>query len=237
MQATILVIDDDVTIGRFLQEMLNEHGYTTYGATSASTGLAALEKYQPDLVLLDLQLPDIDGESVCQEVKKKYPDTKIIMVTGKRSADDIARGLGVGADDYVTKPLQTTELLARIEARLRATPARSDVLRVGDLTMNVRTHEVQLAGEAIALSAQEFKLLHFLMTNPKRVLTRDAIITRIWGMTPEIETRVVDVYIGYLRKKIDRDAHQKYIRSIRGFGYMLAVPKDGEDDPQPSLPG
>jgi DNA-binding response OmpR family regulator len=145
-------------------------------------------------------------------------------LTAKGTPEDLARGLGLGADDYVAKPIVLPELLARIKARLRSEAEDNQTILLGDLQMNLRTHEVLKAKEKIDLSAQEFKLLHYLMSNPNRVLTRDVILSRIWGVTADVETRVVDVYIGYLRKKIDSDEGDKYIRSVRGFGYMLKVP-------------
>lgn len=225
MQANILLIEDDQDIVLFLKEILTEEGYQTYSAPTGTKGLEIVMKSSPDLVLLDLRLPDIDGETVCREIKKKNPDTKVIMLTAKDTPEDLARGLNLGADDYLAKPIVLPELLARIKARLRSQVEQNQSIETGDLKMNLRTHEVLRGETKIDLSAQEFKLLHFLMSNPNRVLTRDVILSRIWGVAADVETRVVDVYIGYLRKKIDADHDVQYIQSVRGFGYMLKLPK------------
>lgn len=231
MQANIVVIEDDQDISTFLKEVLTEQGYQIYTAFTGTKGLEAIDKFSPELVLLDLKLPDIDGESVCRQIKKNDPEMKVIMITAKDTPEDLARGLGLGADDYIAKPIDVTELLARIKARLRTQAEENQMIEFEDLSMNLRTHEVIRNKQKIDLSAQEFKLLYFLMSNPNRVLTRDVILSRIWGMTADVETRVVDVYIGYLRKKIDADATHKFIRSVRGFGYMLKLPKEAKELP------
>lgn len=230
MQANIVVIEDDQDISTFLKEILSEQGYQIFTAPTGTKGLEAVEKFSPELVLLDLKLPDIDGESVCRQLKKNDQDIKVIMLTAKDTSEDLARGLGLGADDYITKPIDVTELLARIKARLRTQAEENQMIQFEDLQMNLRTHEVIRGKNRIDLSAQEFKLLFFLMSNPNRVLTRDVILSRIWGMTADVETRVVDVYIGYLRKKIDSGYPHKFIKSVRGFGYMLKLPKENTNE-------
>lgn len=232
MQHTLVVIEDDKDLNEFLKEALVEKGYQVYTAFTGTSGLDLVEKTHPELVLLDLNLPDIDGETVCKEIKKKDEAIKVIMLTAKDTPKDLAHGFAMGADDYMGKPFVLDELYARIAARLRATTEQNDAIELVDLKMNLLTHEVFRKQKKIKLSAQEFKLLHFLMSNPNRVLTRDVILTRIWGVATDVETRVVDVYIGYLRKKIDHDFSLKLIQSIRGFGYMLKIPKT---DPLVSL--
>jgi DNA-binding response OmpR family regulator len=143
-------------------------------------------------------------------------------LTARDTSRDLARGLNLGADDYMTKPFEPEVLKARVHARLRTVDSDDEMLQVGDLTLDPKTHEVKRGEESIDLSPQEYKLLHYFMTNPNQVLTREMIIARIWESSPEIETRVVDVYVGYLRKKIDKDDNKpKLIHSVRGFGYML----------------
>lgn len=215
----VLVVEDDQSIQEFLKEYLLDNGYAVETASDGVQALNTLKKAQPDLVLLDLGLPNVAGEAVCLEIKKKYPDLPIIILTAKDDVSDIVRGLNLGADDYITKPFVSEELLARIKARLRH---GEDVkLQVGDLELNNKTFEVKRAEKLIQLSPHEFKLLQYLISNKGRVLTREMILNRVWLYSYEVDTRVVDVYIGYLRKKIDSDFKKKLIQSVRGFGYMI----------------
>lgn len=221
MNSTILVVEDHKDLSNYLREFLLDNGFIVLTAGDGISALNTIKKTVPDLVLLDLGLPNMDGESVCKEIKRNWPDLKIIILTAKNNTLDIVKGLNLGADDYITKPFQLEELLARIKARLRQNPKNSPVKVIGDLELNHDTHEVKRQGKNIELTATEFKLLDFLLSNPGKVLTRDMILSKIWLMSPDIESRSVDVYIGYLRKKIDSGFEQKLIHSIRGFGYIL----------------
>lgn len=215
----ILVVEDDPSIQEFLKEYLLDNGYAVETASDGVQALNSLKKSQPDLVLLDLGLPNVTGEAVCLEIRKKYPDLPVIILTAKDDVSDVVRGLNLGADDYITKPFVSEELLARIKARLRH---GEDVkLQVADLELNNKTFEVKRAEKLIQLSPHEFKLLQYLISNKGRVLTREMILNRVWLYSYEVDTRVVDVYIGYLRKKIDSDFKKKLIHSVRGFGYMI----------------
>jgi DNA-binding response OmpR family regulator len=158
---------------------------------------------------------------VVTEVRKKYPELPVIILTARDTTSDIVHGLQLGADDYITKPFAGEILLARIQARLRSKDGDNAVLKVGDLELNTKTLEVTREGNVIQLSHKEFQLLQYLMNNKGRVLTREMILNRIWLYSSHIETRVVDVYMGYLRKKIDSDYDHKLIHSVRGFGYMI----------------
>ncbi|HET9946634.1 MAG TPA: response regulator transcription factor [Patescibacteria group bacterium] len=215
----ILVVEDDQSIQDFLKEFLLDNGYTVDTASDGVLALNLMKKSLPDLVILDLGLPSLAGEAVCLEVKKKYPDLPIIILTARDDVSDVVRGLNLGADDYITKPFVSEELLARIRARLRH--GEDLLLQVGDLELNNKTFEVKRAGKSISLSPHEFKLLQYLISNKGRVLTREMILNRVWLYSYEVDTRVVDVYIGYLRKKIDSDYKKKLIQSVRGFGYMV----------------
>lgn len=215
----ILVVEDDQSIQEFLKEYLLDNGYAVDTASDGVQALNSLKKTQPDLVLLDLGLPNVTGEAVCLEIRKKYPDLPVIILTAKDDVSDIVRGLNLGADDYITKPFVSEELLARIKARLRH--GEEVKLQVGDLELNNKTFEVKRADKIISLSPHEFKLLQYLISNKGRVLTREMILNRVWLYSYEVDTRVVDVYIGYLRKKIDSDFKKKLIHSVRGFGYMI----------------
>jgi DNA-binding response OmpR family regulator len=162
------------------------------------------------------------GETVCVEAKKMYPDVPIIILTAKDSTADVVRGLeDLGADDYIAKPFETEELLARIKARLRKGGNNSSRLEIADLILDTKTLEVKRGDKKIELTPQEFKLLEYLMSNKGKVMTRDAILNRVWLYSPDIETRVVDVYVGYLRKKIDEGFDKPLIHSVRGFGYVV----------------
>lgn len=217
----IVIIEDDTDLVTYLKDLLREHDFTTKTAATGVSGIALVESSEPSLVLLDLSLPDMSGEGVCMEIRKHYKDLPIIMLTAKDATTDKVRGLNAGADDYITKPFVADELIARIKSRLRSTEGNSSQLKVGDLVLDTQKIEVTRAGEQITLTPQEFKLLEYLMRNVGVVLTREMILNRIWLYSPDIESRVVDVYIGYLRKKIDSGHKTKLIHSIRGFGYTV----------------
>lgn len=221
MNPVIVLIEDDQAISEFLTDVLSEQGYQVHNETRGAAGLQLVEQLEPDAVLLDLFLPDIKGETICRHIKDNYPEIKVIMITAKDTPEQIAKGLDLGADDYLPKPVAPEELIARLKARLRNTPLNDETLVVGDLKLNTKNHEVTHKGQRIELSPQEYKLLEYLMNQPNKVLTRDMILSRIWDSSPDIETRVVDVYVGYLRKKIDKPFGTDLINSVRGFGYMI----------------
>ena len=221
MSNTILVVEDDLGVQKYLKELLLDNGYSVLVASDGVQALNSIEKLTPDLVLLDLQLPNMTGEAVCMEIRKKYPEVKVIILTAKDKIEDVVNGLNLGADDYMTKPFVADELLARVKARLREQNGTDDKLEVGDLRLDNRTLEVKRGDRQIQLTPQEFKLLQYLMSNSGRILTRDMILNRVWLYSPDIESRVVDVYMGYLRKKIDSNAKNKLLHSVRGFGYMI----------------
>lgn len=216
---TILVVEDNNELQGYLKDLLLENGF---GARVASTGASALNllKTSPaDLVLLDLGLPDMNGESVCKEMRQLFPDLPIIILTAKDTTEDVIKGLNLGADDYITKPFIRDELLARIKARLR--DKGEEKLKVADLVLDGKTLEVKRNNKLIKLSPKEFRLLEYLMSNKGQVLSREMILNRIWSYSPDIESRVVDVYMGYLRKKVDKAFSKKLVHSVRGFGYTL----------------
>ncbi len=217
----ILVVEDDPGLQKYLKELLLDNGYSVQVAADGVLALNSIEKLAPDLVILDLGLPNMSGEAVCLEIRKKHPGLRVIILTAKDSLSDIVAGLNLGADDYMTKPFVADELLARVKARLRHDNGDDEKLIVDDLELNTSTLEVKRDGKLIQLTPQEFKLLQYLMNNQGRILTREMILNRVWLYSPDIETRVVDVYMGYLRKKIDADFDKKLIQSVRGFGYMI----------------
>lgn len=218
---SVLIIEDDEGIQTYLKELLLDNGYNVMTASDGITGLKIIKKSVPDLVLLDLGLPDMSGESVCAQIKKDVPDLRIIMLTARDTPHDIIQGLNLGADDYLTKPFVADILLARIHARLRRKNGDDSQLKLADLILDTKTLEVTRDGKLLQLTPQELKLLQYMMQNRGRILTRDMILNRLWLSSVDIETRIVDVYIGYLRKKIDKGFEKKLIRSVRGFGYMI----------------
>jgi two-component system, OmpR family, response regulator ArlR len=221
MTSTVLVVEDDPGLQKYLKELLWENAFVVHVAPDGVQALNSLNKLKPDIMILDLGLPNMTGESVCVEAKKKYPELPIIILTAKDTTNDIVEGLNLGADDYMTKPFVADELLARIKARLRGSEDNSGKLVVGDLELDNKSFEVKRANKLIHLTPQEFKLLEYLMNNKGRILTREMILNRVWLYSPDIETRVVDVYMGYLRKKIDDEFKEKLLKSVRGFGYMI----------------
>jgi DNA-binding response OmpR family regulator len=222
MVNTILLVEDDLGLQKYLKELLVENGYSVQSVGDGILALNFLKKTEPDLVILDLGLPNMSGEAVCLEIRKKYPSLPVIILTAKDTINDIVQGLNLGADDYMTKPFVADELLARIKARLRRQDnVNNDKLQVGDLELDNKTLEVKRGEKEIQLTPQEFKLLQYLMSNKGRILTREMILNRVWLYSPDIETRVVDVYMGYLRKKVDGESDKKLLHSVRGFGYMI----------------
>ncbi|MCD8484972.1 response regulator transcription factor [Candidatus Woesebacteria bacterium] len=221
MHKTIVIIEDVQDMAHYMRDVLTEDGHQVYVSLTGTEGLKLTRQLMPEIVLLDLNLPDINGRSLCEQIKDEFPELTLIMVTGEDTPASVASGLNLGADDYITKPVSPEVLLARIHARTRSVTNDAHVLQVNDLTLNQKTHVVKRGDKDIQLSAQEFKLLEYLMENPNQVLTREMILARIWKSSPDIQTRVVDVYVGYLRKKIEFK-EPKLIHSIRGFGYMLS---------------
>lgn len=215
-----MIIEDDQDVRGLIEKVLLDDGYSVASAPDGIAGLAAIEKKRPDLALVDLTLPKLSGESVVSELRKKRPDLPVIILTAKNNAEDIVRGFNLGADDYVTKPFEIDILMARIKARLKEKNNGQEI-KVDDLKLDPETFEVKRTDKLISLSKKEFQLLEYLMANRGRVLTRDMILQRIWLTSDYIEPRVVDVYIGYLRKKIDSGHSKKLIRTMRGFGYTM----------------
>lgn len=221
MVTTILVVEDDKGLQKYLKELLLDNGYSVQAAADGVIALELIKKIQPDLVVLDLGLPNMKGEAVCSEIKKKYPQIPIIILTAKDTISDIVQGLNLGADDYMTKPFIADEFIARVKARLREKGSVDAKMRVGSLELSSQTLEVKREGKTIQLTPKEFQLLQYLMSNKGRILTREMILNRIWLYSPDIESRVVDVYMGYLRKKVDSGYPKKLVHSVRGFGYMV----------------
>lgn len=221
MTPSILVVEDDKDFQKFLKDLLIKNGYSVQTTPKGISALNMIEKLEPDLLILDLNLPDMHGESVCTEVRKEHPNLPIIMLTSKSSTSEKVEGLSMGADDYITKPFVTDEFLARIKTRLRNKNSSEPKIKIDDLELDSKKVEVRRGGRLISLTPHEFKLLEYLIHNRGVVLTREMILNRIWSYSLNVESRVVDVYMGYLRKKIDASSRKKLIHCIRGFGYTI----------------
>lgn len=221
MMMKILVIEDEKDLREYLKELLLDNNYAVELTSDGASALNYAKKTRPDLAILDLGLPDIDGKTVCTELKKIYPDLPVLILTARNSTNDIVTGLNLGADDYISKPFVSEELIARIKAKLRHSESDKNLLQVADLKLDSRSMIVERNSKKINLTKTEFDLLKYLMINQGKVLTRENILNRIWLYSPDIESRVVDVYIGYLRRKIDNGHDIKLIQSIRGFGYTI----------------
>lgn len=215
----ILIVEDDQNIREYLHEAFKEANYRTQTTSDGAQALKIIKEGNIDLVILDLGIESISGETVCVEAKRHNPNLPIIILTAKNTSSDVVRGLDIGADDYMSKPFDTDELLARVRVRLKQNGSK--VLQIDDLTLDTSTLEVKRGDKKINLTAKEFKLLEYLMVNSGVVLSRETILDHIWLYSPDIETRVVDVYIGYLRRKIDEGFTKKLIHSVRGFGYTI----------------
>lgn len=219
MQYTVLIVEDDKNIQEFLAQSFKDAQYRVRTTGDGAKALSIIKEGLVDLVVLDLGLESISGESVCIESKKTMPELPIIILTAKNTSQDIIRGLNIGADDYISKPFEIEEVLVR--ARVRLKQQLGSITQIDDLIVNSASMQVKRGDKEIPLTAKEFKLLEYLIKNKGIVLSREAILDHVWLYSPDIDTRVVDVYIGYLRKKIDSGAQKKLIKSVRGFGYTI----------------
>lgn len=219
---TILVVEDEIKITRFIKKGLEMEHYTVETAYDGKEGLEKAEINSYDLIILDIMLPKINGIEVCKKLREKKVETPIIMLTARDTVDDRVRGLDAGADDYLIKPFAFGELLARIRALLRREKTvKSTKLEVADLTLDPTTHEVHRGGKEIPLSSKEYRLLDYMMRRPGQVCTRTMIGEHIWGYNFTEDSNVIDVYISYLRRKIDNSFRQKLIHTVRDVGYKI----------------
>lgn len=220
----VLTVDDETSLTELLSMALRYEGWEVTTATSGLAAVKAARDSRPDAIVLDMMLPDFDGMEVMRRIRAEQPDVPVIFLTAKDGLEDRIAGLTAGGDDYVTKPFSLEELVARLRALLRrsgATLARPDsTLVVGDLTLDEDSHEVTRGGDVINLTATEFELLRYLMRNPRRVLSKAQILDRVWNYDFGGQANVVELYISYLRKKIDAD-RPAMIHTMRGAGYVL----------------
>jgi two-component system response regulator MprA len=218
MSEAILVVDDDLPIRRMLERTLAAEGYAVSSAADGGAALAAIERSVPDVLVLDVGLPGLDGYDVCRRVRKHGLATPILMLTARDDLDDRVNGLDAGADDYLVKPFETPELLARIRALLRRGRTPSETIAFGDIAFDVASRTVSRGGREIALSAREAGLLELLLRNQRRVVTREAALVAVWGTAHAVTENVVDRYVSYLRRKL---GEPPVIETVRGVGFVV----------------
>jgi len=222
MTAKILVVEDEKKVASFIKRGLEEEGFEVDVASDGEEGLYMAEANTYDLVLMDLMLPKIDGLSVVREMRGRGIQTPVLCLTAKDAVEDIVSGLDSGSDDYLTKPFAFAELLARVRALLRrGAQDRGAELTFADLRLDPVSHKVWRSEKEIELTAKEYALLEYFMRNPNQTLTRTMIAEHVWDYTFDSFTNIIDVYVNYLRKKIDRDFDKKLIHTVRGIGYVL----------------
>lgn len=218
----ILVVEDEKKIADFIKRGLKEEGYAVDAAYDGEEGRLLAKTNTYDLILLDLMLPKLDGISLCKSLRSEGFASPIIMITAKDTVEDKVAGLDSGADDYITKPFAFEELLARIRAIFRKKDAKAaNILKVDDLVLDPVTHKVTRAGVEVTLTTKEYALLEYMMRNVGKVITRTMISEHVWDADFDTFTNVIDVYINYLRKKIDIGKGKKLINTVRGRGYVL----------------
>ena len=220
MTPRILVVDDDPAINEMLTIVLEAEGFETESVTDGAEAVPVFRSYEPDLILLDLMLPGMNGVDICREIRKESA-VPIVMLTAKTDTVDVVLGLESGADDYITKPFKPKELVARIRARLRRSDDEpSEILKIGDLTVDVPQHTVARAGEEISLTPLEFDLLVEMARRPNQVHTREEVLENVWGYRNASDTRLVNVHVQRLRSKIEHDPENpEIILTVRGVGY------------------
>ncbi|OJX41191.1 MAG: DNA-binding response regulator [Chloroflexi bacterium 44-23] len=222
MNEKILIIEDDQAIVRVLKRSLTYEGYQVESALEGEDGIRKYQQFRPDLIILDWMLPGMDGLDVCDRIRSFGDKLPILMLTAKDTTHDRVQGLDSGVDDYMVKPFEIEELNARIRALLRRTiPERSVVLSYSDLELDTSTRLASRAGRIITLTAKEYDLLELFLRHPRQVLTRDVIFDRVWGYDFGGESNVLDVYIRYLRQKIEEKGETRLLYTVRGVGYVL----------------
>ena len=223
----VLVVDDEENVTHLVSSALRFDGFETITADNGTSALAKVAEYEPDLIVLDVMMPGRDGFAVLQQLRAAGSQVPVIFLTARDTAADRVGGLRAGADDYVVKPFSIEELLARVHAVLRRSApdeARDGVLRIADLELDENSHEVTRADVEVHLTATEFELLRYLMRNERVVLSKAQILDRVWKYDFQGQSNIVELYIGYLRKKVD-NVEPKLIHTIRGAGYVIKAPR------------
>jgi len=219
----ILVVEDERKIASFIQRGLKEESYAVDVVHDGDKGLYMADINEYDLIILDIMLPGKDGIFICRELRKKKITTPILMLTARDAVEDKVQGLDMGADDYLTKPFAFNEFLARVRALLRRNgKTKSTQIKIADLELDQLTHKGKRAGKEISLTSKEYALLEYMMVNSNQVITRTMISEHVWNEDFDSFTNVIDVYVRYLRNKIDHGFNKKLIHTIRGTGYILS---------------
>jgi DNA-binding response OmpR family regulator len=222
MTVHILLVEDELKLARFVELELTTEGYQVSVANDGMTGLTLARESEPDLAILDWMLPGLTGVELCRRLRATGSTVPVILLTARDEVGDRVAGLDAGADDYVVKPFSIEELLARIRAHLRRTQETDkDILQFEDLSLNRRTREVRRGQRAIELTAKEFDLLEYLLTHPRQVFTRDQILEHVWGYDFMGDSNIIEVYIRYLRLKLEEQGESRLIHTVRGVGYAL----------------
>ncbi|MGR3275912.1 response regulator transcription factor [Acaryochloris sp. 'Moss Beach'] len=222
MTAHILLVEDETKLAQFVEMELTHEGYQVTVANDGIGGLTAARESQPDLILLDWMLPGFSGVEVCRRLRATGDKVPVILLTAKDEISDRVEGLDAGADDYMVKPFSIEELLARVRAHLRRTQEEDpDVLEFSNLSLNQRTREIFRGERSIELTAKEFDLLVYLMMHPRQVLTRDRILEQVWGYDFMGDSNIIEVYIRYLRLKLEENQEKRLIQTVRGVGYVM----------------
>lgn len=221
----LLIVDDEPTLLETVERKLRKEGYSTFTAESAEDGMRLFRRVKPDLLILDIMLPNRSGYDLCKAVRKEA-GTPIIFVSARAAEEDRVKGLEMGGDDYLVKPFHLSELVARVRAVLRRTAADApnDAVSSGNLTIDPKSHTASIGGESVDLSPKEFALLYFLMSNAGQVFTREALLDRVWGRDAYVSERTVDVHIRWLRKRIEPTPEEpNRIVTVRGVGYKFVA--------------
>jgi len=223
---TILIVEDDPALMRGLVDNFSQQGYEVRSATDGKSGLVEALENPPDLILLDIMLPKMNGYEVCRQLRQQQLEVPIVMLTAKGQESEVVEGLELGADDYVTKPFSIHELLARVKAILRRSlPEEGDIYQIGEATLDVAGHKLMRDSEEIPLTTKEYRLLAFFLSRPNRALTRNEIMNHVWGRSIIVSGRSVDRCIATLRSKIEPDQRQPtFIHTIRDVGYRFELP-------------
>jgi len=220
--ATVLVAEDDIEIRTALERILRYEGYTVVTVNDGAAALDAVTEHEPDMLVLDVMMPFVDGLTVCRRLRDRKDRRPILMLTARQEVSDRVAGLDAGADDYLAKPFELEELLARIRALLRRVqPEDSDILSAGELTLDQLRYEVKADGVPVELTRTEFEILALLMRNVGIVLERGVMYERIWGYDFDGSSRSLDVHIGYLRRKLEESGGDRMIETVRGVGFVL----------------
>jgi DNA-binding response OmpR family regulator len=222
MSAQILLVEDETKLARFVELELTYEGYQVKVAHDGLSGLMAARSHQPHLIILDWMMPGLSGVEVCRRLRQTGVQVPIILLTAKDDVGDRVEGLDAGADDYVVKPFSIEELLARVRAHLRRIePPEAELLLFDDLSLNRKSRQVLRGPRSLELTAKEYDLLEFLLTNARQVLTRDRILEEVWGYDFMGDSNIIEVYIRYLRLKLEAAAEKRLIHTVRGVGYVL----------------